>query len=776
MNKFQDRNGIAPELAEERRFFELYGSGKSDTPKNWNIPENWLDLDDIPENAYFGFAIGNDSNYLLIDGDHVRDPASGQLVPWVNDVVKRLLNLSDTYTEISKSGTGFHMIVDLGEYGDNFEPETNADIQKIVAMDPMKYTKLPEKERDKTPKIELFYHARGRYVYLTGKHAKGEEPKRVARDEDAAAIFSELIKIREEFHARYAEDLPVTSGEQSKVIVVDDSTREKILQALPYISATERETWVTVGIALYRCGFDYEVWDEWSKWDDQRNNIPCDKYDPKDAATVWKSFKNTKSRWNAGTIFIKAREAGWRKYSITTQQEQDLPAEPDSQDDFWNLMQRTQEGALKNTFYNYVMILKHDPFFKGHLQLNALSGRTEIDGFSWEIALHPLREVDLNNIRLHISNQYYIDNKTHCLDAILTTAATNRYHPVVDRLNKLVWDGKPRIAELFPKYLGAQRSEYTTAVTTLLLNAAIERVFHPGIKFDTCIILADKKQGTGKSSMCRFLALDDAWFTDQLKDMGKLKEAYETIRGKWVVELGEMVAARKTDTIEEIKGYLSRLYDDYREPYSKISEQYPRQCVFVGTTNRPAFLPQDPTGNRRFIPVLCDGSQAEVHPMKDEQETRAYIMQCYAEALEQGRKNGFSLVLDEKFNDEIDAVRSESTPEDSRIGIIQAWLDDAIDKEGNQIDFVCSRMIYDKALAPSNYKSPTQYELTDIANIMALNITGWQKCKTKKRFTELDERGRSYGVQRAWQRVATSVATDADFVAADGADIDNPFL
>lgn len=317
----QNRNGLPDAILEEKRFFELRGSGKEDTPAGWNNPENWKHLDDIPEDKYFGFAIGNNSNYLLIDGDHVRDPVTGQLDPLAAEVCKRIDKIAPTYSEISMSGTGFHKIVDLGEYGDCFEPETNSDIQKIVAMDPVKYANLPEAERDHTPKIELFYHARGRYVYLTGKHTNDAKPKQVARNEDAAAIFTELIRFREELHAKYSEGLQVSVNNSENKRQLDDATKERIMAALPFISARERETWVRIGIALSNCGFPFEVWNEWSQWDDQRKRIRCDKYDLKDAQKVWKSFRNCKSRWNEGTIFIEARKNGYHQSGMDNQKD-----------------------------------------------------------------------------------------------------------------------------------------------------------------------------------------------------------------------------------------------------------------------------------------------------------------------------------------------------------------------------------------------------------------------------------------------------------------------
>ena len=307
MNTIQDRNGLPDALLDDRRFFKLPTSKNSILPPDWNNPRNWCYIDDIPEDAYFGFAIGNNTNYLFIDGDHVRDPESGKFVPWVKDVFHRLIGKAETYCEVSQSRTGFHMIADLGDLGDNFGPESNGYNQIIIQMDPKEYELLPKEEKAKVPKIEFFYRARGRYIYLTGKH---DRLIQVAKDEDAAAIFRELLKIREEFHGKYGKgNIPTVT--RNNTFELDDSTRKKVLEALPYISADSRELWVRIGLALYNCGFPFEVWDEWSRFTDKRAGVLCDKYDPEETPRIWNSFRNTPSKWNEGTIFRLAKENGY---------------------------------------------------------------------------------------------------------------------------------------------------------------------------------------------------------------------------------------------------------------------------------------------------------------------------------------------------------------------------------------------------------------------------------------------------------------------------------
>lgn len=303
----QNREGLPDSIIEDRRFFELYGIGKGDTPAGWNNPAAWKVLDEIQPDRPFGFAIGNNSDYLFIDCDHVIDE-NGAVVPWVEAVLNRIFQTSRTYYEVSMSGTGLHFICDLADYADCFGMESNGYDQIIIQMDPDEYKTLPKAERDKVPKIEFFFHTDGRYVYLTGQH---DELIEVARNEEAAAVFRELLAVREELHKKYRKNGSVEAGTGQR-FQIDENTRKDVLEALPFISASARDTWVKVGIALNNCGFPFEVWDSWSQWADQRKNIRCDKYDSGETPKIWKSFINTRSNYNAGTIFILAKEAGWK--------------------------------------------------------------------------------------------------------------------------------------------------------------------------------------------------------------------------------------------------------------------------------------------------------------------------------------------------------------------------------------------------------------------------------------------------------------------------------
>jgi putative DNA primase/helicase len=184
---------------------------------------------------------------------------------------------------------------------------------------------------------------------------------------------------------------------------------------------------------------------------------------------------------------------------------------------------------------------------------------------------------------------------------VLTAAMRNRIHPVQDYLRGLEWDGEERLSSWLTTYLGVESTPYSKAVGTRFLIAAVARVMNPGCKADTMLVL-EGRQGIGKSSAVKTL-FGEHWFADSLPQLSS-KEAAMQIQGKWVVEVAELEAFRRSE-ITDIKAFLSRSSDRFRAPYARFPQDSPRQCVFVGTTNSDDYL-KDASGNRRFWPVRCD--------------------------------------------------------------------------------------------------------------------------------------------------------------------------
>jgi predicted P-loop ATPase len=215
---------------------------------------------------------------------------------------------------------------------------------------------------------------------------------------------------------------------------------------------------------------------------------------------------------------------------------------------------------------------------------------------------------DAAMVRLHlmIDERFsFRPAKEFFYDVVSDEARQNAYHPVLDYLGGLTWDGTPRIARWLSTYGGAADTEYTRAVGQLVLVAAVRRVRQPGVKFDEMLVL-ESEQGTNKSSAMQALAVRDEWFIDDLPLGADTKTQMERMAGKWIVEAGELKGMSKGD-VNALKSFLSRRVDEARLSYGRKKTTQPRQCVIVGTTNETAGYLRDSTGNRRFWPVRVGG-------------------------------------------------------------------------------------------------------------------------------------------------------------------------
>lgn len=423
-------------------------------------------------------------------------------------------------------------------------------------------------------------------------------------------------------------------------------------------------------------------------------------------------------------------------------------------DDVYEQLLKRKDGAVKQSIPNYYIVLNKDPLLKEKICRNEMTDRNDICGkLPWKrSAGESINDDDIDNLCMYMESNYGLMNDKKMLKAINVVATENGYHPIKDYLEKLVWDGKSRIGEFLPKYIGADKCEYTYEATKLLLMALISRIYSPGIKFDTMICLVGG-QGIGKSTLFRLLAIKDEWFSDDVRRLDD-DNVFRKLYGHWIIEMSEMIATVNAKSIEEIKSFLSRQKETYKTPYDKFPKDRPRQCVFVGTTNNMDFLPMDRTGNRRFAPILTHADRIEKHILEDEKESREYIDQLWAEAMQVYRSGDYSLKFMSDTENYLAKLQENFLPEDTMVGLIRAWLDDTTEK------YVCSLMIFNEALGGEG--KPKHYEVKEINRIMKECISDWIQIDNKT------HRFKKYGIQKYWFR---KECDDDGFVKCDRDDL-----
>ena len=241
--------------------------------------------------------------------------------------------------------------------------------------------------------------------------------------------------------------------------------------------------------------------------------------------------------------------------------------------------------------YNNCMLFLSQSDMK--IRHNDFASFIEIDG-------HRYQDIDTIKIKEQMRGIKLEPSVKTIDEAVQSISLQNRYHPVLDYLNGLKWDGKQRVENWLTEYCGVPRCQYSEFVSRLALLAPIYRVFEPGCQYDTMIIL-EGDQGIGKSRLCRVLG--GQWYK-AISLLGHDHNTVQLMKSAWIIEVAELSVFAKRD-IESLRAFLSNPVDSARFAYARNDVVIPRQSAFIGTINPDSngYL-MDATGNRRFLPVF----------------------------------------------------------------------------------------------------------------------------------------------------------------------------
>ncbi|GAA4827905.1 VapE family protein [Paenibacillus vulneris] len=451
------------------------------------------------------------------------------------------------------------------------------------------------------------------------------------------------------------------------------------------------------------------------------------------------------SRPEVKKLAMVERQADFAEMAEAFDDEED----PEPESDGWQekLELHHKSGAVLPTAGNVELILEHG-VWRGVLAYDAF-GNTEVirRTLPWRERERPGRSyepwlgADDKRLQHWFAKVHGINSAKTIQNAFTEVVHRNTFHPIKAFVESTEWDGVQRAESLFIDYLGAMDSFYTRQATRKMLLAAVARLYQPGCKFDQMLVLVGP-QGAGKSSLLAKLGRE--WFSDSLRTFEN-KEAGEHLQSGWIFEIGELSAMKKTE-VEEVKAFLSKTEDRYRVAYDRQVSEFPRKCVFFGTTNTKEFL-RDATGNRRFWPIEVMPERAKLSHWDHLNES--VVRQIWAEVLCWFRA-GETLELDRKAREAAEQQQAAHMESDPREGLIMEWLETPIedewaDEQDEQLrQRVCAAQIWTECLGKKKGDMRT-WEAKEITDILR-RIPGWVERKGKARVAE-------YGVQKVFERL-----------------------
>lgn len=256
--------------------------------------------------------------------------------------------------------------------------------------------------------------------------------------------------------------------------------------------------------------------------------------------------------------------------------------------------------VLEKCLHNAAVFLRHHPAWESRLWANVFTGETCCSDAPVAAPDGAWSDLHTAQTTAWLQSQVHLMVTPEVVDAAVQIAAhgTER-HPVREYLESVVWDGEERLDAWLEDLAGVPGTAIARAMARRFLVAAVARIFRPGCKVDHALIL-EGPQNLGKSTLLS--TLFSPWYSDEIDVLGS-KDAGLQVRGVWGLEIAELSSVHRSE-VERVKAFMTRREDRFRPPYGRRVQSWPRQLVFVGSTNRTEYL-IDETGGRRFWGVRC---------------------------------------------------------------------------------------------------------------------------------------------------------------------------
>lgn len=530
------------------------------------------------------------------------------------ELIEQFMKECDTYTELSPSGTGFHLF---------FELEEEMEIG------------------NKRNPFELYSHKR--FFTVTFDSYKKIKPIRKISREDMLKILSII---------GYPWSASITNNS------VPVSTKE-------YLSDTDI---VEKMFAAKKTGDKMEALYKGDTSDSKGDDSAAD-YSLLKTLAFWtaKNPGQMERIWLASPLGQRKKTQKRKDYrdrsiakailnckEIYETRSQKIERENPDLDLLFGYNSKGDKVFIQNVENIYRILAQHKDF-KSRIRMDIFKNTIEIDG-------RQLEDSDIIFLQTKLSILFPFLSKVGkeiVGDAVLKVAKENTTHPPREYLNSLTWDKIYRLDNWLHYAYSCPKDKYHESVGSNWLKGLVKRIIEPGCKFDYVLVLIGE-QGI-KKSMSFSTLVTDKWHLE-MTDTPDKKDFFEKMRGKIIIEFSEGETLSKTD-VKKMKAVITMQTDTYRPSYGRFAIDFPRQCVFAMTTNDEKPL-KDDTGNRRWLPIECT-KEVDIKWIEDNRD------QLFAEAYHRVITKGETTW--EFPDEETKQAQEDRRMEDPNTDIISEW-------------------------------------------------------------------------------------------------------
>lgn len=245
---------------------------------------------------------------------------------------------------------------------------------------------------------------------------------------------------------------------------------------------------------------------------------------------------------------------------------------------------------------DYLLALKAQGIY---LRKNTMNDRTEVWNGLCSLPEYPEYMTDtLETLLVNWMLDIGLTGRERIQDAITEAAWQKKYHPIIEYLSGLRWDGKNHFDDLCTCLkLSAETDVFGQAFLKRWLIGSIAKIIDRSQNF---MLVIDGKQGIGKSSLSRWLCPMPKFFIESAIHPDD-KDCHIRLISNWIWEVGELEGTTRKADRAALKDFISRKEVTIRLPYGRQDLVKPACASLVGTINEDGagFL-NDPTGSRRF--------------------------------------------------------------------------------------------------------------------------------------------------------------------------------